>query len=142
MNNSKNFTIDYEKKAITITKKFQKEASDITSPAYHTMRQLMSDFPNFEVKCKEIKKKNGKKTYKGLKVSEMNRFLVDHFGEDSDEVKNLAKIETLAKCRNGSYATIKKWFLDNYKALYDDELAKFNTENNNSIESTNISNAA
>ena len=66
MKNTTNYTINAAAKEIIITKKFEKAANVIGSNEYKDLVTLMRDFPEFNIKVKEIKKKANKKTYNGL----------------------------------------------------------------------------
>lgn len=124
-NTTTNYTINAAKKEIIITKKFEKAANIIGSNEYKELVTLMKDFPNFEIKVKEIKKKANKKTYSGLTIEEMKRFVASRTQE---EVILFEKVVTIAKQKKGSYALTKKWFLKNYKEAYDNELAALKLE--------------
>ena len=73
MKNTTNYTINAAAKEIIITKKFEKAANVIGSNEYKDLVTLMRDFPEFNIKVKEIKKKANKKTY--YHVSFYSRFL-------------------------------------------------------------------
>lgn len=124
-NTTTNYSINAAKKEIIITKKFEKAANVIGSNEYKELVTLMKDFPNFEIKVKEIKKKANKKTYGGLTIEEMKRFISTRTEE---EVILFEKVVTIAKQRKGSYAITKKWFLSKYKEAYDNELAALKLE--------------
>ena len=75
MKTTTNYTINAATKEIIITKRFEKAANNIGSNEYKDLVTLMKDFPEFSIKVKEIKKKKGKKTYNGLTLDEMRRFI-------------------------------------------------------------------
>lgn len=120
-NNTTNYTIKVVAKEIEITRRFEKAANVIGSNEYNTLITLMNDFPNFRVTVKEIKKSNNKQSYKGLTISEMERFVTR---KSEDDLAKFKKALEIAKERQGTYALIKKWFLDNYKDEYESELSK------------------
>ena len=124
-NTTANYTIDAAKKEIIITKKFEKAANVIGSNEYKDLVTLMKDFPDFKIKVKEIKKKANKKTYNGLTIEEMKRFISTRTNE---EVLLFEKVVTIAKHKKGSYAITKKWFLNKYKEAYDMELEALKLE--------------
>lgn len=119
--NTTNYTIKVVAKEIEITRRFEKAANVIGSNEYNTLITLMNDFPNFRVTVKEIKKSNNKQSYKGLTISEMERFVTR---KSEDDLAKFKKALEIAKERQGTYALIKKWFLDNYKDEYESELSK------------------
>ena len=118
-NTATNYTINAAKKEIIITKKFEKAANDIGSSEYKDLVTLMKDFPDFQIKVKEIKKKTNKKTYNGLTIEEMKRFIST---KTDEELILFEKVVAIAKHKKGSYAITKKWFLNKYKEAYDMEL--------------------
>ena len=118
-NNTTNYTINASKKEIIITKKFEKEANVIGSAAYRELVTLMNDFSNFDIRVKEIKKNVNKKTYNGLTIEEMKRFVKTQSEEESILFE---RVIMTAKKRSGSYAITKKWFLNKYKEAYEKEL--------------------
>lgn len=102
-----------------ITKAFEKAASQIGSKEYEEMVKTLKDFPEFEVKYKEIKKKTNKQSYKGLTIDEMKRFVSTR---STAEQEKFNKVLEIADGQRGKYAIVKKWFLDNYKDVYVSEL--------------------
>lgn len=118
-NTTTNYTINAAAKEIIITKKFEKAANVIGSNEYKDLVTLMKDFPEFNIKVKEIKKKANKKTYNGLTMDEMRRFVGTRSKEES---VLLEKVIAIAKGKKGSYAITKKWFLNRYKDEYAREL--------------------
>lgn len=118
-NTTTNYTINAAAKEIIITKKFEKAANVIGSNEYKDLVTLMKDFPEFSIKVKEIKKKKGKKTYSGLTIKEMRRFIESR---SENELILFDKVVEIAKQKKGSYAITKKWFLNKYKEDYDKEL--------------------
>lgn len=123
MKNTTNYTINHATGVITITNKFAKAANVMNSPEYNIMVQLKKDFPQYKVQLKEIKKKSGKKSYKGLTLDVMKDFIARN---DSDKVVLFEKVKAIAETKNGTYAIIKKWFLDNYKDMYESEIERLN----------------
>ena len=125
MKNTTNYTINAAAKEIIITKKFEKAANIIGSNEYKALVTLMKDFPDFDIKVREIKKNKSKKTYSGLTIEEMRRFIGSR---SEEEVFLFEKVVTIAKHKKGSYAITKKWFLNKYKEAYDKELEALKLE--------------
>ena len=75
MNKNTNYTINFEAEEIIITKKFGKAASQIGTPEFKVMQQLRKEFAGFSFAYKTIEKKENKKSYKGLSIDEMTRFI-------------------------------------------------------------------
>ena len=57
--------------------------------------------------------------YKGLTVKEMKRFISTR---DEKEVVLFERVCEIAENKQGKYAVIKKWFLNNYKDEYEKEI--------------------
>ena len=124
-NTTANYTINAATKEIIITKKFEKAANVINSNEYKALVTLMRDFPDFDIKVREIKKNTSKKTYSGLTIEEMRRFIA---ARSEKEVFLFEKVVTIAKHKKGSYAVTKKWFLNHYKDEYAKELEVLSIE--------------
>ena len=121
MRKNMNYTINFETEEIIITKKFGKAASQIGTPEFRIMQQLRKEFAGFSFAYKTIEKKEGKESYKGLSIEEMKRFLSNRGNEEKELFE---KVLALAENRQGKYAIVKKWFLDNYKEAYLKEIGK------------------
>lgn len=119
MNKSTGYTINFEAQEIIITKRFGKEASRIGSPEFKLMQQLRKEFEGFSFVYRIIEKKENKKSYKGLSIDEMTRFLSNR---PENEQEMFKKVLAVAANRKGKYAIVKKWFLDNYKEAYSEEV--------------------
>lgn len=120
MSKNAGYTINYEAKEIIITKKFGKAASQLDTPEFKIMQQLRKACDGFDITYKPIRKKENKKSYKGLSIDEMTRFLSNRTEQEQEMFK---KVLTVAASRQGKYAIVKKWFLDKYKEAYSEELA-------------------
>lgn len=112
-------SFNHAAKVIIITKAFEKAANNIGSTEYNELVKIRRDFPDYTIKRKEIEKKTSKQTYKGLTVKEMKRFIATR---SEKEVELFDKVCKIADSKQGKYAVIKKWFLDNYQKEYDKEL--------------------
>ena len=112
-------------KEIIITKAFETEANVIGSAAYDELVRIRKDFPDYTIRRKEIARKENKKSFKGLTVDEMRRFL-STIGEA--DVELFEKVCKIAEGKQGKYAVIKKWFLNNYQEAYEKELENLKLE--------------
>ncbi len=120
MNKTTDYTINFETEEIIITKKFGKAASQIGTPEFKVMQQLRKEFTGFSFAYKTIEKKENKKSYKGLSIDEMKRFLANRTEEEQEMFE---KVLAIAENKQGKYAIVKKWFLDRYKEAYSEEVA-------------------
>ena len=125
--NVKGYELNVAEGKIVITKVFQKKASVYGSNEYNVLVNLRRDLPDYQIEVKEIKKKENKKSYKGLNIDEMKRF-INTRGEEEEQA--FEKVLLIAEGKQGKYAMVKKWFLDNYKEIYVPEIEtiKIDTE--------------
>lgn len=112
-------------KEIIITRAFETEANEIGSAAYNELVRIRKDFPDYTIKRKEIAKRENKKSFKGLTIEEMKRFLATVGEED---VKLFEKVCEIAESKQGKYPVVKKWFLNNYQEAYEKELENLKLE--------------
>lgn len=119
MNKTTNYSINFETEEIIITKKFGKAASQIGTPEFKVMQQLRKEFIGFSFVYKTIERKENKKSYKGLSIDEMKRFISNRTEEEKEMFE---KVLAVAANKQGKYAIVKKWFLDRYKEAYSKEV--------------------
>jgi len=118
MKQNHGYEVKFADQKIIVTKKFAKAAGVVGSVEYAELAKVRHDFPDFAVELREIKKKEGKRTYGKLSYKAMIDFILEKEGEDG--LKTIAEFENLrhlAKVLNikGQYASMKSWFLDRYK---------------------------
>lgn len=119
------YRIDHVAQEIVITKKFGKEASQIGTDAFKEMQKLRKECEGYNVVYKTIEKNDKKESFEGLTIKEMRRFL----GARSEaELETFNKVVDIASCKQGKYAIVKKWFLDNYKEEYKAEIANIKAQ--------------
>lgn len=122
MTKNANYAIDFLTSTIVITKKFYKAASVLNSPEYNEMMQLRRDNPSFSITLREIKKKEGKKSYRNLNYENMKTFIENYETDDDMRANRLKEFETvkaLSNVQSGPYAYVKAWFLEKYGKVYD-----------------------
>ena len=139
---TKGYELNLVEGKIILTKSFYKKVSDCTSEEYRILVQLRKDFADFAIEIKELKKKDNKKSYKGLSIDEMKRFMLTRNEKEYEKFKRVCDI---AESQKGKYAIIKKWFLDNYKDEYVTEIETIKIEKsdaNNAEESADTEKSA
>ena len=109
------YKVDQIEGTITITKRFAKAASVLGSAEYNIMKQLRADNPTFTVLMREIKKKEGKKSYRHMSYENMRIFITEIEGENSPIMNEFEKTMVIAKTQSAPYTYVKKWFLNRYK---------------------------
>ena len=111
---SQQYEVDFINSKIILTKKFYKAATILNSPEYTTLMQLRHDNPGFAVELREIKKKEGKKSYRNLTYDNMRNYIITLEGEKSETLTEFDKVLKLSKVQAGPYAYVKTWFLGKY----------------------------
>lgn len=115
MKNTNNYTIDIMTSTITLTKTFYKKAtSNINNPEYKELKTLLADYPEYEMRFRESKKKESKKTYRNLTYGNMEKYIK---ASEKNPVALLSEFQTIKakSCIQPSpYAYVKKWFLEQY----------------------------
>ena len=120
MTKNTQYEIDFINAKIILTKKFAKAASILNTPEYTTLMQMRRENPDFTIELREIKKKEGKKSYRNLTYEHMEDYIITREGKDSEAHKEFDKVKKLSQVQSGPYAYVKSWFLKKYK----DEFAK------------------
>lgn len=124
MTKNAKYNIDFFTSTIIITKKFYKAASVLNSPEYKEMMQIRRDNPDFTIVLREIKKKEGKKSYRNLNYENMRTFIENYETDDdvrADRIKEFEKVKALSTVQSGPYAYVKTWFLKMYGDAYNSE---------------------
>lgn len=119
MKNCNRYEINYIENTIIVSKKFLKEASIFGSTAYNDLARVRKELPDFKIIQREITKKPGKKTYGKLTYKVMDSFIEAQEGENAPAVKaEFEHMKKLSQIQSGSYAFVKKWFLERYKDVF------------------------
>jgi len=131
MTKTQQYEVDFINSKIILTKKFYKAATILNTPEYTTLMQLRRDNPGFTIELREIKKKEGKQSYRNLTYANMRNYIITLEGEESENLKEFDKVLKLSKVQTGPYAYVKTWFLK----LYGDAF-KSEEENSKNAEET------
>ena len=121
MTKNTQYEIDFINAKIILTKKFAKAASILNTPEYTTLMQMRRENPDFTIELREIKKKEGKKSYRNLTYEHMEDYIITREGKDSATYKEYLNVKKLAQIQAGSYAYVKSWFLKKYKDEFEKE---------------------
>ena len=87
MNKTALYEIDFINSKIILTKKFYKAAGTLNSNEYRILVQLRRDNPTFTVELREIKKKEGKQSYRNLTYEHMEAYIITRDGKGSEAHK-------------------------------------------------------
>ena len=119
MNYALGFEVKATKKQIVLTKDFARKLSDITSTEYATFMQLRSAYPTFAVVKHTIKQKKERENYGKLSYKVMATLINEwEKGNAKIALEELESKKREAKCCDGSYGIVKKWFLGKYGKQY------------------------
>ena len=111
------FAIDFANNAIVASKTTLKKASIPNSAEYKALMKLMKQNPTFAIVEKDIKKAEGKQTYKGLNAT----FIEKYISIQANAADLTAQYEQAAKM--GKFPLVRKWFLNTFET-FNMELAK------------------
>ena len=104
-----------------LTKKFAKAASILNTPEYTALIQIRRENPDFTIELREIKKKEGKKSYRNLTYEHMEAYIITRDGKGSEAHKEFEQVKKLSQVQAGPYAYVKSWFLKKYKDEFQQE---------------------
>ena len=121
MTKTQQYEVDFINSKIVLTKKFYKAATILNTPEYTTLMQLRRDNPGFAIELREIKKKEGKKSYRNLTYKNMEEYIITLEGEESENLKEFNNVLKLSKVQAGPYAYVKTWFLKKYGDAFKSE---------------------
>ena len=104
----KNIVVDFEEKVITVTSNFAKRAGVVGSPEYHTLVEVMRDFPDYALRVKRTHSHYKPSPYSRLTYEDMEAMIMRC--EDADMREELlTRFNTLKL--SGKYFEVKQWFI-------------------------------
>ena len=109
--------ISHEDRAIVITKKFAKLASEYNTPSYKELRKIKLDFPNYQVVVREVSKKTSADNK--ITMSTIERYIKMHDvdGKIMAEFEKKKNEKVGEKLHKTTFFQIKKWFFETYPEL-------------------------
>ena len=121
MKKNASYEINFIEGKIILTKKFYKSASTLNTPEYKELMTLRNENPGFTIELREIKKKEGKQSYRNLTYANMRNYIITLEGEESENLKEFNNVLKLSKVQAGPYAYVKTWFLKKYGDIFKSE---------------------
>lgn len=121
MTKNSRYEINHFQAKIILTKQFAKAASILNTPEYMTLLELRRNHPDYTFELREIRKKEGKKSYRNLTYERMEDYIITRDGKGSDAHKEFEQVKKLSQIQAGSYGYVKKWFLNKYEAEFKKE---------------------
>lgn len=115
MTKNSRYEIDHINAKVILTKQFAKAASILNTPEYMTLLELRRNHPDYTFELREIRKKEGKKSYRNLTYERMEDYIITREGKDSDAHKEFVQVKKLSQVQAGPYAYVKSWFLKKYE---------------------------
>ena len=113
MNTKNLFALDFTKSSIAASATTLRKARNPESPECKALMRMLSEHPSFHVAEKEINKKDGKQTYKGLTFQAMTDYIKTQANSEA-EIRKYEVVRHIAKIKGSEYALTKKWFLNAY----------------------------
>lgn len=128
MNTHSLFSYDFTTSSIVASATTLRKARNPESPECKALQQMMAEYPSFHVRKKQINKKDGKQTYKGLTFQAMTDYIKTQANSEA-EIRKYEVVRRIAKIKGSEYALTKKWFLNAYpaykeKAIVEQEMAE------------------
>lgn len=127
-------TIDRQKKTITVSKDFMILAGQFDTQEFEILNELQQNHPGYEIQIRTIARNPDKRDYGELTYDNMRKF-IEGYEEPANLDAALAEFEAVqkvAKTMRGTYALVKKWFLEQYgkefKKFQDAQKAKKATD--------------
>ena len=124
MKKIENYTFNHINKTIILTKKFSKAACTMGTVEFKELTRLMKDYPAYTLEVREIKKPEGKITYKGLTAERMREFITWLYQANVETQKvKLGEFDALKEFYDSfhkaeKHAAMKTWFLNKHKEEY------------------------
>ena len=112
------YQIDFVEGKIIVSKKFLKEASDVTTTAYSDLVQIRKDYPDFTIEPRQIAKKENKMTYGKLTYDFMEKYIKTHNADLLPEFYTLTgKDSNDDFAVSASYGEVRQWFLNQFDSF-------------------------
>ena len=121
MTKNNRYEINHIEGKVILTKQFAKSASILNTPEYMTLLELRRNHPDYTFELREIRKKEGKKSYRNLTYEHMEAYIITRDGKDSEAHKDFEQVKKLSQVQAGPYAYVKSWFLKKYKDEFQQE---------------------
>ena len=109
-------TIDRQKKTITVSKDFMILAGQIDTQEFEILSELQQNHPGYEIQIRTIAHNPNKRDYGELTYKAMRDYITGHESDTTREdiLAEFEAVQKVAKTMRGTYALVKKWFLDKY----------------------------
>jgi hypothetical protein len=123
----KNFSYDFEHKAIIGSKSAINRANKGLNPEYKELSEMLAAMPSFSVQIKDIKKKKDQKRYPQLTFKKMEDYIRTQFSDEKELERKIIEfkaIQKVADAKGAKYPLTKKWFLSTYPEYKDSDVSE------------------
>ena len=96
MTKNNRYEVNHIEGKVILTKQFAKSASILNTPEYMTLLELRRNHPDYTFELREIRKKEGKKSYRNLTYEHMEDYIITREGKDSEAHKEFEKVKALS----------------------------------------------
>ena len=104
MTKNSRYEINHFQAKVILTKQFAKAASILNTPEYMTLLELRRNHPDYTIELREIRKKEGKKSYRNLTYEHMEAYIITRDGKGSEAHKEFEQVKKLSQVQAGPYA--------------------------------------
>lgn len=121
------FTYNFIEKAIIGSKAAIERANKGKNPEYAELSGMLVAHPDFTVRVKDIRKKEGKKTYSKLTFGRMEDYISTQFADEETlaaKLNEFKAIQKVAEAKGAKYPLTKKWFLAAYPSFKENEVSE------------------
>ena len=108
--------VNRQKKTITVSKEFMINAGQFDTQEFDILNEMQQTHPGYEIQIHTIARNPNKRDYGDLTYDNMRKY-IEGYEDSTDLVDALAEFEAVqkvAKTMRGTYALVKKWFLEKY----------------------------
>ena len=108
--------INRQKKTITVTKEFMILAGQFDTQEFEILNELQQNHPGYDIQIRTITRNPNKRDYGDLTYDNMRNYIKGTESPETldDALAEFEAVQKIAKTMRGTYALVKKWFLDKY----------------------------
>lgn len=112
MKKTNTYTINHEKKTITITREFAKRSGILNSDEYNLFMQFRKDLPDYTIQKRTADKNTNKNTHKGLSIPFMEKCIAAM--DNTAAKEEFKRVKAFYNGHHAYYSKVKAWFLAKY----------------------------
>ena len=112
----KGYSIDYVTNTVTMTKKFQREASEVGTQAYKDLKEIRRDFPHMRLVVKPTPRK--KTSSVRLTYSHMWNYIAC-LPDSQKWQEQFEQVRRLSRSQPSAYHYVVNWFMNTFPGYSD-----------------------